>query len=116
MHSIAYGADELFDDEHKNKDVACVVCNVMTRSAIIMIPGRRTCYPGWTAEYSGYLMGDYGSNSLCIDEQPEDMQISNETLGSAMSRLHYMEIYCNSNVLCQSYVRDRQLTCVVCTK
>ena len=115
FNGIEYGADILFDHAHQYKDVPCAVCNANTRSTMILIPGRRTCYPGWTTEYAGYIMGDFGHNAMCIDEQPEGIP-GGEGIGTSVIRLRFTEISCGTNMLCPPYVNDRQLTCVVCTK
>ncbi|KAL4238239.1 hypothetical protein ACF0H5_002952 [Mactra antiquata] len=56
----------------RNDDVPCAVC-YSQRSETIMIPARLDCYPGWTKEYSGYLMsGIYRHHSptmySCVDK------------------------------------------------
>ena len=78
LYGLEYGADDLFDHANTYDDVPCAVCNAVTRSTMILMPGRRTCYPGWTTEYSGYLMGDYGSDLVCIDEQPEGIPMGKQ--------------------------------------
>ena len=118
FYGMEYGAHKIFDHAHQYKDVPCAVCNVMTKSTMILIPGRRTCYPGWTIEYDGYLMGEYGSNTICIDEQPEGIPGAVAHAGS-VGRLSFTQISCGTNMpnmLCPPYVQNRQLTCVVCTK
>ncbi|CAG2244681.1 unnamed protein product [Mytilus edulis] len=42
-----------------NKEVPCAVCYQKHRSTVLMIPGRKTCYKGWTSEYQGYLLSDH---------------------------------------------------------
>ncbi|XP_052066723.1 short-chain collagen C4-like [Mytilus californianus] len=42
-----------------NKEVPCAVCYKQRRSAVLIIPGRKTCYKGWNAEYNVFLMSDH---------------------------------------------------------
>ena len=115
MFGTEYYSDELFNHNHRYNDVPCAVCIVNTRSTTIVIPGRRTCYPDWTAEYSGYLMSDHSSAELlCIDEQPEDLPDGEAS--EQPVQLMFISMYCGTTTYCPPFVEDRQLTCVVCTK
>lgn len=58
-----------------DRNVPCAVCDT-PRSSIIMIPGKITCYHGWTVEYVGYLTAGHkghaaASEYVCLDESPE---------------------------------------------
>ena len=60
-HSYVYGAEYEYPlvlgrFQH---NVPCAVCNVPTKSTVIMIPAKTTCPSGWTREYYGYLMSEY---------------------------------------------------------
>ena len=62
-HGLIYGAEyELYGNipssslPHHEHDVPCAVCFIAPRETVLMIPGRYTCYSGWTLEYYGYLM------------------------------------------------------------
>lgn len=112
------GGVNLFPDDKISHDVPCVVCEVGQRSSTMMIPGRKTCYPGWTREYWGYLMAGYYTHKApkdyyCIDAQPEQL-----FAGSAVvpgSYLYFVQSRCMP-LQCPPYVEGRELTCVVCTK
>ena len=112
---VEYYGDELFDNVHRDNDAPCAVCYVALRSTMILIPGRKTCYPGWTTEYSGYQMSVIGTHTICIDEEPEGIA-GGEARGNYMKRMFFTKIRCGTNTLCPPYVEERQLTCVVCTK
>ena len=69
-------SDQLFGVSHKDEDVPCVVCDVPKRSTVLMVPGRSKCHPGWTLEYTGYLMAGYyvhtgATDYHCVDKDPE---------------------------------------------
>ncbi|PIK59222.1 hypothetical protein BSL78_03861 [Apostichopus japonicus] len=52
-------------------DVACAVCSVTGRSAVLMQPARSTCPHNWQREYHGFLMAAahlyYRSEWVCVD-------------------------------------------------
>ena len=96
------------------KSVQCAVCIVTSRSMTIMIPAKTSCNPGWTLEYRGYLMAGSAdhkaaSDYYCIDADPEVKES-----GPPGYQLYFVESMCGSS--CPSYVNNRELTCVVCTK
>jgi len=115
------GGGMYFGSNLYNHDVPCSVCYT-TRSAAVMIPGRNQCYPGWTKEYSGYLVsGRNGlnavdasaSNYACLDTTPE---ISNYDYRDVDGKLMVLvEAKCGS-LACPPYVENREITCVVCSK
>ena len=59
----------------RNKDVPCALCTSTNTHSSVMIPGRKSCYPGCKAEYNGFLASDHFGNSassyICIDKDPE---------------------------------------------
>ena len=112
--------DQFFGTGHFNRDVPCVVCNVKTRSSTIMVPGKTKCHPGWTLEYTGYLMSGYykhvaASDYYCIDKDPENVVGGGEGRNDNGYLLYFVEARCGS-LKCPPYVHGRELTCVVCSK
>ena len=109
--------DKLFDRSHLDQDVPCAVCNLNSRSSVIMIPGRKSCFPGWTIEYTGYLMTGrhthHSTDYYCIDGSPEDIHGGKANHNGYL--LYFVESRCGS-LRCPPYVEGRELTCVVCTK
>ena len=84
-----------------------------------MVPARNACYPGWTMEYNGYLVGQsnmanhYGFDNLCLDGNPEFL---NHGATEDNEHVFYvLEAKCGS-LPCPPYVDGRELTCVVCSK
>lgn len=116
IRGIVYDADELFSKDLRYFDVPCAVCHVNIRSSMVMIPGRSSCYKDWIMEYSGYLMGSWSTDNICIDEDPDVVNWTEDrTKRASRADLYFMEIRCGSPK-CTPYVSHRQLTCVVCTK
>ncbi|XP_045204637.2 uncharacterized protein LOC123557293 isoform X4 [Mercenaria mercenaria] len=117
-----YGTE--FDEEGVNifgysvlqQDVPCVVCKTQ-KSALVMVPARAKCYPGWKEEYSGYLMSAYRShpgphNHICVDSDPEFIPRGSNNDNEHI--LYLMEARCGS-LPCPPYVEGRELPCVVCS-
>ena len=60
------GGAAFFGSSLQDHDVPCSVC-LSHRPTVLMIPGRNKCYPGWTLDYSGYLVSGiptYSSHSV----------------------------------------------------
>ncbi|KAL3874761.1 hypothetical protein ACJMK2_037731 [Sinanodonta woodiana] len=100
-----------------NDDVPCCVCKSF-RTSTLMIPGRTECYPGWTMEYSGYLMsGDHSHNGatnyVCVDANPEARHGTPENHDGHL--LYVVQAICGS-LPCPPYVAGQVLTCVICSK
>ncbi|KAL3874759.1 hypothetical protein ACJMK2_037730 [Sinanodonta woodiana] len=98
-------------------DVPCCVCKTL-RTSTLMIPGRTECYPGWTMEYTGYLMSGYyghsgATNYVCVDANPEARHESSASLDGHL--LYVVQAVCGS-LPCPPYVEGRVLTCVICSK
>ncbi|KAJ8315924.1 hypothetical protein KUTeg_006525 [Tegillarca granosa] len=99
-------------------DVPCAVCRSITRSSVLMIPGRNVCYQGWTREYSGNLAaGDKdhtaASQFVCVDHNPEAVPHGANNYNGKL--FYVVEGVCGS-LPCPPYVNGRELSCVVCTK
>lgn len=114
------GGARFFGQNLYQHDVSCAVCR-SNRPTTLMIPGRNQCYPGWTMEYSGYLVSGRAesdhdvsaTNYACLDSRPEtvlgDVKDENGKL------MVLVEGYCGS-LKCPPYVQYREITCVVCSK
>ncbi|XP_061172969.1 short-chain collagen C4-like [Saccostrea echinata] len=119
-----YGAeyDFSFKNIAVNDDVPCAVCFAHHASSSIMIPAKRSCPLSWTKQYSGFLTSDatlsnnvyYGSEYLCVDENPEymtDGARQNNYDGRLFFPVHAV---CGS-LPCPPYRDLQKLACVVCT-
>ncbi|KAL3874764.1 hypothetical protein ACJMK2_037734 [Sinanodonta woodiana] len=112
-----YGTSNPFSTVSLDNDVPCCVCKTF-RSSTLMIPGRTECYPGWTMEYSGYLMSGYhghngATNYVCVDANPEARRESSASLDGHL--LYVVQAVCGS-LPCPPYVANGVLTCVICSK
>ncbi|VDI27207.1 Hypothetical predicted protein [Mytilus galloprovincialis] len=100
-----------------NKEVPCSVCYKQRHSAVLIIPGRKTCYKGWNSEYHGYLMSDhyghYKKDYACVDINAEPLDNKN---GDENGALFYpIRTNCGS-LRCPPYTNEADVLCVVCTK
>ena len=106
-----------FGSDIYNDDAPCSVCHT-TRATNIMIPGRNTCYVGWTKEYSGYIVTDnngltHGTEYICLDRRP-DVAIGGK-ISDNENLLYLVEANCGKTLECPPYVHGRELACVVCS-
>ncbi|VDI45170.1 Hypothetical predicted protein [Mytilus galloprovincialis] len=103
-------------DMHQ-KEVPCAVCHQRKKSVLLMIPARKTCYKGWTSEYSGYLLTDHKTYSskeyLCVDKHSEPLD--NKAGNEDGALLYGISTKCGS-LRCPPYKDAVDVQCVVCTK
>ncbi|XP_067929602.1 short-chain collagen C4-like [Watersipora subatra] len=113
--SSSYG---IFPNSAQNQNVPCARCYTNSRSAMMMVPGKRNCSEGWTKEYEGYLMTSYYKRSSrtfeCIDENPE--YIDGEGSNHDGALFYFVRTECDHGGQCPPYVDKQELTCVVCSK
>ena len=104
------------------KRIPCAVCMIPNKGSNIMVPGENFCPFEWKIEYWGYLMASrYSSNAksnwVCIDSQPEALDLS--ASGSGQVYWYATEIECGGMACSRSrpnaYVLQRELTCAVCS-
>ncbi|WAR10150.1 hypothetical protein MAR_035226 [Mya arenaria] len=79
---------QFFGSNIVQEEAHCAICKVI-RGTLIMIPGQKDCYPGWTKEYSGYLVGGYPG--------------------------YGDSTHCHGGRTCPPYVNGRELSCDVCS-
>ena len=111
------GKSILGKDLNQN-DAPCAVCETQWRSRRLMVPGRTTCYDGWTKEYWGYLMsGHYqhakNSDHYCVDAAPQGLPGGHGNENGYL--LYFVEVRCGA-LKCPPYIKGREVPCVVCTK
>ena len=98
-----------------NTNAPCCLCKT-NFATTVMIPGRVTCYPGWSLQYMGYLGAgqrhETATNYVCVDSNPESLPGSGGNDDEAI--VHNVEIQCGA-LPCPPYVNNRQLACVVCS-
>ena len=98
-------------------NVPCSVCR-SSRSSVLMMPGRNTCYKGWHLEYAGYLTaGAHAAQAateyVCMDAHPETLPSGFANENGAL--FFFVEGICGS-LECPPYENGRELTCAVCIK
>ena len=123
LYGVEYEMDNkrdssIFGKPVYQQDAPCAVCEVQQRSRKLMIPGRKTCYDGWTREYWGYLMTGHYKHAAtadynCVDADPEALPGGHENQNGYL--LYFVEVRCGA-LKCPPYVMGRELPCVVCTK
>lgn len=125
--SVSSGCNHLFGVEYEttfwgthshNEDAPCAVCSAASETTLLMIPGRDSCYPGWTKQYNGYL----GTNRLdyvgateyvCVDKFPE--YLNGGERGTDGALFHPVTYQCGA-LQCPPYTGNEVVSCVVCTK
>jgi hypothetical protein len=112
-------SNALFGKNVNDEDIPCVVCK-SSRSSHVMVPARANCYPGWTEEYSGYIVAAYPSQSK-VDYVCLDAGLEFAPHGAANDNDHLVrpvEVQCgvHGSLPCPPYVDGRELACIVCTK
>ena len=115
------GADQrsnlFFGKPLVDDNVPCSVCR-SSRSSVLMVPGRNTCFKGWNLEYAGYLASGAHDQAaateyVCLDANPETVPSG---FSDQNGKLFYLvEGICGS-LECPPYENGRELTCAVCSK
>ena len=100
-----------------NEDVPCALCKSTNTHSSVMIPGRKSCYPGWKVEYSGFLASDsYGlspSSYICIDKDPEYVPGGQKDENGRF--LYFTMTKCGA-LSCPPYKDNHIINCVVCSQ
>ncbi|XP_063443381.1 short-chain collagen C4-like [Mytilus trossulus] len=111
------GIDRSRSSNHvDDKDVPCAVCLTKGKTSL-MIPGRTSCYAGWTHDYTGFLVsvrtqnGFASTEYVCADADPESHGSTNYNQGM----ISFVEVRCGS-IPCSKYGNKTKLSCVVCSK
>lgn len=113
-----YGAEyETTPQSPHDLDVVCAVCRTADATTL-MVPGTNTCRPGWSRQYSGYLMAGYhthaiGSQYYCIDK---GLEVDDNSVRSDNGKLFYYVVGQCGSLPCPPYKQDGIVTCVVCSK
>ena len=105
--------------DRDNDNVPCAVCEVMTRSKHLMIPGTYECPKGWTTEYFGWLMTgnerNFGASTfVCVDFNAG--LVPGEVANDNGALLYHVQVACAYGMQCPPYEQTREVSCVVCTK
>ena len=117
MYGAEYTDTNPLKSGSHNTDVPCAVCYTPTRSTVYMLPAKYTCPAGWTREYYGYLMSEryahHRTTFSCVDHRLIPV------IGSARNTdgcsFFTVEGVCGA-LPCPPYDRNKELSCVVCTR
>ena len=103
-------------NQANERNMPCAVCEVIGKSATLMIPSHYQCPPGWRTEYNGFIMaGHYnqeGSSMYnCIDASVEQIRSSGGDHGG-----HQLYTIYSVSGQFLPYISGYAMTCVLCTK
>ena len=99
--------------------IACAVCFLQDKSAVIMSPGQPHCPADYYLQYWGYLFaahsGHHKSNWVCIDHHPDTLNYYD----SAQALWYPTEAHCGG-MKCgtfsnNGYMQYHEITCAVCS-
>ncbi|PVD25121.1 hypothetical protein C0Q70_15619 [Pomacea canaliculata] len=117
-NAVIYGAEfEVQPLPQQDNDPRCAVCRA-PRTSVVMLPAASSCHPGWTLEYSGYIMAGHHTHPaatefLCVDKE-QHMRIGSDKNDNGFL-LYYVTAVCGS-LPCPPYVSGKVFPCVVCSK
>ena len=81
-----------------------------------IITGKQTCYSGWKAEYTGFLMTEYKAYNtkdyVCMDKDAEPIDSGTSDKDGAL--FYGVRTTCGS-LRCPPYKNHTEMLCVVCT-
>lgn len=97
-------------------NVPCAVCMATSRGTVLVIPGKTSCPPQWTVEYSGYIMAERMTGKRatfeCVDSSQEPVSGTQSNLNGGS--FYHVEVQC-SGMPCPPYDPEKELNCVVCS-
>ena len=77
---------------------------------------KQTCYGGWKAEYTGFLMTEHKTHNnkeyACVDKDAEPIESDSTDLNGAL--FYAVRTTCDS-LKCPPYKNHTTMLCVVCT-
>lgn len=99
-------------------DLPCSVCRSTVQSSVLMIPGKSSCYDGWTMQYHGHLVAGAiihkaATQYICLNEHPEALTAGQDDHDG---KLFYPVLAVCGSLACPPYEDGKYLTCAVCTK
>lgn len=106
----------VFEQRVHGLDLPCAVC-LASRAVTYMFPGRASCFPGWSIEYTGYLMTNsrnrpHNMEYICSDASPHG--VPHGGANDLENVLYLVEARCGS-LPCPPYVEGREVACTVCS-
>ncbi|VDI69655.1 Hypothetical predicted protein [Mytilus galloprovincialis] len=110
--------DNYFGHNLYNNDVPCAVCRAVTKSSVVMIPGKTKCYGDWNREFYGRLASGADSHVaaseyVCVDHQAQ--YIEGGAVDNNGKLFYKVGAKCGS-LPCPPYYDMAPMSCVVCSK
>ncbi|XP_078339788.1 short-chain collagen C4-like isoform X2 [Crassostrea virginica] len=118
MYGAEYETSDFAPRAKNGDDLPCSVCRSTVGSSVLMIPGKSSCYDGWSLQYHGDLVAGYHAHKtatqyICLDEHSETLRAGYRNDEGKL--IYPVKAVCGS-LACPPYHNDKYLTCVVCTK
>ncbi|XP_022298579.2 short-chain collagen C4-like [Crassostrea virginica] len=118
IYGAEYDSGDFAPRANDGDDLPCSVCRSTVGSSVLMIPGKSSCYEGWSLQYHGDLVsGVYNQNAasqyICLDEHSQTLRAGYRNDNGKL--FHPVKAVCGA-LACPPYRDNRYLTCVVCTK
>nr|KAG5687559.1 hypothetical protein BaRGS_023115 [Batillaria attramentaria] len=116
--TLLFGAEyEVGPEPQKQLDAECAVC-VSPRPLTVMVPATNTCHPGWTVEYTGYIMAGYHGHEAATEFVCVDAALDGRFGSGADNNGHlfYYTVGKCGSLPCPPYEEGKVITCVVCSK
>ena len=116
MHGAEY--DEATYSHDNGDDLPCAVCRSTKGTSVLMIPGKYSCYDGWTMQYHGNLVAGahtFASSTqfICLDNDPQALPSGSR---NDDGKLFYPVFAKCGALACPPYHDGKTLTCSVCSK
>ena len=118
MYGAEYDLGDFAPRAGNGDDLPCSVCRSTVGSSVLMIPGKSSCYDGWTLQYHGDLVaGNHAAKAasqyICLDEHSETLTAGRRNDNGKW--FYPVKAVCGA-LACPPYHDNRYLTCVVCSK
>ena len=118
MYGAEYDSGDFLPRADNGDDLPCSVCRSTVGSSVLMIPGKSSCYDGWTLQYHGDLVAGHYTHKaatqyICLDEHSETLRAGYHNEDGKV--FYPVKAMCGS-LACPPYHNDRYLSCVVCIK
>nr|XP_022298579.1 short-chain collagen C4-like isoform X2 [Crassostrea virginica] len=118
IYGAEYDSGDFAPRANNGDDLPCSVCRSTVGSSVLMIPGKSSCYEGWSLQYHGDLVsGVYNQNAasqyICLDEHSQTLRAGYRNDNGKL--FHPVKAVCGA-LACPPYRDNSYLTCVVCTK
>ncbi|XP_063412559.1 uncharacterized protein LOC134695270 [Mytilus trossulus] len=120
-YATIYGSEyqeNKFGHNLVDNDVPCSVCRAITKSSVVMIPGKMICYCAWNREFYGRLAAGFddakaASEYVCVDHQAQYIEGGGANHDGKLFQT--VGAKCGS-LPCPPYYDMAPMSCVFCSK